>query len=164
MKNKTQFTSINNPTSETLNVRSGVPQGSILGPLLFLIYINNMHLVTEHANMHHFGDDTSLLYEHKSIKKINQIINFEMKKIVHWVGASKISLNSSKTEIIIFKSKKNKITKNLNFRVGGQNTITKTHSKYLGAILDESLSVEYHKIQIKQSKWNISETSILCNQ
>ena len=108
-----------------------------------------MQLVTEHANMHHFGDDTSLLYEHKSIKKINQIINFEMKKIVHWVGASNISLNSSKTEIIIFKSKKNKITKNLNFRVGGQKTITKTHSKYLGVILDESISVHAHLNIIK---------------
>ena len=69
LKNRTQFTLINNSTSETLNVKSGVPQGSILGPLLFFIYINNMHLITEHADMHHFADDTSLLYGHKSIKK-----------------------------------------------------------------------------------------------
>ena len=99
------FTSINNSASETHNVKSGVPQGSILGPLLFLIHINDMHLVTEHADMHHFADNTSLLYGHKSIKKINQIINFEIKKIVHWLRANKISLNSSKPEIIIFKSK-----------------------------------------------------------
>ena len=90
-----------------------------------------MHLVTKHADMHHFADDTNLLYGHKSIKKINQITNFEIKKIVHWLRANKISLNSSKTEIIIFKSKKKKITKNLNFRVSGQKINTKTHSKYL---------------------------------
>ena len=69
-----------------------------------------MHLVTEHVDMHDFADNTSLLYGHKYTKKINQIINFEIKKIVHWLRANKISLNSSKTEIIIFKSKKKKIS------------------------------------------------------
>ena len=124
MKNRTQFTSVNNSTSETLNVKSCLPQGSILGLLLFLIYINDMHLVTEHAYMHHFAEATSLLYGHKSIKKINQIINFKIRKIVRWLRANKIPLSSSKTEIIIFKSKKKKITKNLNFRVSGQKIIT----------------------------------------
>ena len=90
-----------------------------------------MHLVTEQAEMHHFADNTSLLYGHKSFRKINQIINFEIKKIVHWLRANKISLTSGKTENIIFKSKKKKITKNLNFRVSGQKIITKTHSKFL---------------------------------
>ena len=108
-----------------------------------------MHLVTEHADMHHFADDTSLLYGHLSIKKVNKIINLEIKKILHCLRANKISLNSSKTEIIIFKSKKKKITKNLNFRVSGQNIITKTHSKYLGVILDESLSFHSHLNIIK---------------
>ena len=115
MKNRAQFTSINNSTSETLNVKSSVPQGYILRPLLFLTYINDMHLVTEHTDMHHFADNTSLLYWHKSIKKINQIIIFEIKKIVHWFRANKISLNSHKIEITIFKSTEKKITKNLNF-------------------------------------------------
>ena len=103
MNNRTQFTSINNSTSKSLDVKSGVPQGSILGALLFYIFFNGMHLVTEYADIYHFADNISLLYGHKSVKKTNQIIN-------------KISLNSSKTEIIIFKSKKKKITKNLNFQ------------------------------------------------
>ena len=87
--------------------------------------------------MHHFTDNTSLFYGHKSIKKkINQIINFEIKKILHWLKGNIISLNSSKTEIIVFNSKKKKITKNLNFQVRGQKINTKTDSKYLGLICD----------------------------
>ena len=75
-----------------------------------------MVVVIEHANMHYFADYRSLLYgEHKSIKKINQIINFEIRKIVHWLRASEISLNSSKTETIIFKSKKKRLGKILIF-------------------------------------------------
>ena len=109
-----------------------------------------MVVVIEHANMHYFADYRSLLYgEHKSIKKINQIINFEIRKIVHWLRASKISLNSSKTEIIIFKSKKKKIRKNINFQVSVEKIITKTHSKYLGVILDESLCFYAHLNIIK---------------
>ena len=69
-------------------------------------------------------------------KKMNQIINFEIKKILHWLKGNIISLNSSKTEIIVFNSKKKKITKNLNFQVRGQKINTKTDSKYLGLICD----------------------------
>ena len=75
-----------------------------------------MHLVTEHADMHHFADDTSLLYGHLSIKKVNKIINLEIKKILHCLRANKISLNSSKTEIIIFKSKRKRFQKILIFK------------------------------------------------
>ena len=167
LKNRTQFTSINNPTSETLHVKSGVPQGSILGPLLFLINVKDMYLVTEHADMYHFGDNTSLLYRHKSIKKMNQIINFEIKRIAHWLIVNKISLNSTKTETIIFKFKKKKISKKFNFRVSGQTIIPIIHSKYLGVILDESLSF-YAYLNILKYKLNrangISETLTLCNE
>ena len=72
-----------------------------------------MHLVTEHADMHHFADDTSLLYGHKSVKKINQIKNFEIKRF--YIDSGQCFLNSSKIEIITFKSNKKKITQNLDF-------------------------------------------------
>ena len=71
-----------------------------------------------------------------------------------WLRVNKISLNSSKTEIIIFKSKKKKITKNLNFQVSGQKIITKTHSKYLGVIPDGSVSFHAH-LNIIKYKLNI---------
>ena len=74
-----------------------------------------MHLVREHANMHHFADDTSLFYGHKSIKKINQIIYFETKKIVHWLRANKISLNSRKQKLSFSNLRKKRLQKILIF-------------------------------------------------
>ena len=70
-----------------------------------------------HSTMHHFADDMNLLLTGKSLKTINKLINHDLKSIVIWLRANKISLNSQKTEIILFKSPKTKITKNLNFRV-----------------------------------------------
>ena len=82
------YVSIKNSISETLTNKHGVPQGSV-------IYINDLHQVTRHAEIHHFANDTNLLYSSKSLKDINQKINFELKNIVHWLRANKIFCISS---------------------------------------------------------------------
>ena len=97
-----QYVSIENSVSETLTNNHGVPQGSVLRPLLFLIYINYLQQVTKHAEIHHFADDKNLLYSSQSRKGINQKTNFELKNIVHWLRANKIFLNTKKTEIVLF--------------------------------------------------------------
>ena len=74
----------------------GVTQGSVLGPLLFLIYINDLHNVVTCSDIHHFADDTNLLYATKSIKDINRKVNFDLKNIIHWLRASKISLTQTR--------------------------------------------------------------------
>ena len=119
-------------------------QGSVLGPLLFLIYINDLHQVTKHAEIHHFADDTNLLYSSKSLKDINQKINFELKNIVHWLRANKISLNTKKTEIVLFRAQKTEIKKNMNFRISGQKIKIMKETKYLGMVMDEHLTFKNH--------------------
>ena len=55
--------------------------------------------------MHHFADDTNLLYVGKSIKELNKLVNYDLKNLLHWLNANSISLNVKKTELVIFKSK-----------------------------------------------------------
>ena len=78
------------------------------------------------------------------LKKINQIINFDLKNIVHWLRANRIALNTTKTEIVLFKSPKKLISRKLNFRISGQKIKMKHSAKYLGLIIDESLTWKDH--------------------
>ena len=76
---RTQHTAIKNDISETLPINISVPEGSVLGPLLFLIYINDLHNIVTYSDIHHFTDDTNLLYASKSIKDINRRVKFDLK-------------------------------------------------------------------------------------
>ena len=98
-----QHVSINQNKSPNKFLSHGVPQGSVLGPLLFLLFINDMHKAIKAGTIRHFADDTNLLIIDKSMKKINQKVNYNMKLIKNWLTSNKISLNTGKTEIIIFK-------------------------------------------------------------
>ena len=129
--------------SDSLTVSYGVPQGSILGPLLFLIYINDLNNAILHSTVLHFADDTNITYSHKSLKKVNKFISHDLSLLVQWLRANRISLNTSKTEIILFQTKNKKITKNLNFRISGQKIDTIKQTKYLGEYLDDGFTWEF---------------------
>ena len=81
LDNKLQQTSIQETTSSQLEIAYGVPQGSVLGAFLFLIYINDLNEAIEHSITHHFADDTNILYCNKSFKKINQYISHDLSLI-----------------------------------------------------------------------------------
>ena len=103
MKDRKQYVSINGCNSKNLLISLGVPQGSVLGPLLFLIYINDLSTTIKHYKVHHFADDTNRLHINDSIKKLNKAVNFDLKSLTNWLNANKIPLNVSKTELILFK-------------------------------------------------------------
>ena len=88
--------------SSPLEVTCGVPQGSILGPLLFLIYINDIFRSSSILKFILYADDTTILFSTKSLNNINTILNAELDKVAEWLKANKLSINVAKTNVIIF--------------------------------------------------------------
>ena len=100
--NRKQFVSIKDNHSVIRDVKCGVPQGSLLGPLLFIIYINDFSSVSELLSFIHFADDTSVFLAHNDIDVLVQQVNTELKKVTNWVRANKLSLNVQKTKYMLF--------------------------------------------------------------
>ena len=84
--------------SNRLIIKCGVPQGSVLGPLLFLIYINDIYKSSDILQFHLFADDTSIFYSHKNLKNVDMTENNELIKVSEWLIANKLTLNVSKSK------------------------------------------------------------------
>ena len=138
-------------TSDNALIEFGVPQGSVLGPLLFLIYINDLNQAIKFSKVHHFADDTNLLLVDNSLKKINKHINHNLKLLTTWLRANRISLNTGKTKILLLRPKsKRNTTKHLNFRISGQYIPQTTQVKYLCLTMDEHLNQDLYFSQLKK--------------
>ena len=104
LSNHNQYVSINRYESGLAALNCGIPQGFVLGPLLFLLYINDLDQVIKFCKVHLFADDTNLLCLSNSIKKLNKLVIADLKHLANWLNANKISLSVKKTEMVIFKS------------------------------------------------------------
>jgi retron-type reverse transcriptase len=103
LSGRKQFVNLGGINSNNLPITCGVPQGSILGPLLFIIYINDMHSAIKFSKVHHFADDTNLLFSHKNPKILRKRVNADLELLFDWLCANRLSLNVGKTEFVIFR-------------------------------------------------------------
>ena len=144
LNNRYQFVSINGAESNPIPILHGVPQGSVLGPLLFLVYINDLHCAINFSSVYHFADDTNLLNISNSIKRTQKQVNLDLKSLYKWLLANKISLNCSKTELVIFHKIGFKTDFNLKIKLNGHKLFPSDSIKYLGVHLDPTLSGKAH--------------------
>ena len=96
LSNREQYVSINGHESNLTSVLYGIPQGSALGPLLFIIYINDLNQAIKFCKVHHFPDVTNLLQFNKSVAKLNKLVIQDMKNLNVWLNANEIPLNVEK--------------------------------------------------------------------
>ena len=138
LSNRKQFVSINGTDSELRNVECSVPQGSVLGPILFLIYINDLPNISSKLQFFLFADYTNIYFESKDLKNLENVMNNELKKLHEWLCINRLSLNISKTNFIIFcpiNKPKCPVAILIN-----KNAITESkYVKYLGVLIDSSL-------------------------
>ena len=156
LSNRNQYVSINGYESGLAAINCGVPQGSVLGPLLFLLYINDLNQAIKFCKVHHFADDTNLLCLRNSIKKLNKLINADLKHLGNWLNGNKISLNVKKTEIVIFKSKQKNLEGDLKIKLCGKRLYPTESVKYLGVKIDTNLTWQHHvnDLSIKLNRAN----------
>lgn len=141
---RTQYVEYNGVTSCKLNISCGVPQGSILGPLLFLIYINDLSDVSKKVFALLFADDSNIFLSGKNPDELIKCMNVEMVKIVDWLQLNKLSLNLSKTHYIIFQRRRDKLVVSEKLVINNVTISRIEKTKFLGVIIDEYLSFQYH--------------------
>ena len=144
LSNRHQYVSINGYESGIAAINCGVSQGSVLGALLFLLYINDHNQEIKSCKVHHFADDTNLSCLSNSIKKLNKQVNADLKHPVNWLNANKISFNVKNTEMVIFKSKQKKLEVDLKIKLRGKRLYLTKSVKYLGAKIDTNLTWQHH--------------------
>jgi hypothetical protein len=146
----TQVTTMANVDSNEESCLYGVPQGSVLGPLLFLLYINDICVSTEKLNFYQFADDTSILYSHRNIHTLEQVVNDELHNVCLWLRANKVTLNTEKSNFVIFCNKQKRLNYVPNIQIFDEQTkktLTlerKDAVKYLGILIDSTLTWKSH--------------------
>ena len=147
LTNRHQFVTYNGAKSKLKVINCGVPQGSILGPLLFLIYINDLVSVCKSTMPIMFADDASLFASGTDIHVIEDTINKELSNISTWLKVNRLSLNVKKTHFMMFTNKRYSIVK-IEIKIDNEPIEETTKTKFLGVIIDNKLTWKDHIMYI----------------
>ena len=147
LTNRKQCTVANNIVSSYRDITYGVPQGSVLGPLLFLIYINDLSNIIKNSKISMYADDTVIYISHSNLNIAITLIQSDLNALYEWCNRNKLTINCKKTKFCLFGMRSNiKRSKMLDIQLSlNANILERVCSyKYLGLILDEHLNYNKH--------------------
>lgn len=146
LEDRTQRVKFNGVMSDSLKVDSGVPQGSVLGPLLFLVYVNDIaKVVKDGCEIRLFADDALIYTVGHSRVEINDKLNSQMKEVEEWLKLNRLKLNADKTKVMLIRGiRKKTLENNIEIHIENKKLEVVSELKYLGVIIDKNLNFSAH--------------------
>ena len=155
LTDRQQYTNIDNVSSSIEAISLGVPQGSILGPLLFLIYVNDIHNACPNTTFKLFADDSNVFVKDNNLKDLFNSANAASLKICNWFKSNRLTINHTKSAYVLFFPSKEDdeyiVNHDLSVYIENNRIVRVSYVKFLGVIIDEHMNFKQHVETIVKS-------------
>lgn len=148
LTDRSLFVKIENSVSEQYHSSMGTPQGSVLGPLIFLLFINDLPEFISYGKVFMYADDTSIIISSKTLEDLENLVNIVLEEFNTWCYNNRLIINYDKTVCVLFKTQHKNIYKNINISLNNHRLSIHKETKFLGVILDENLGWGKHIDQL----------------